>query len=135
LDKFYNNADIPWVKLTWSKLYSNTNIPPHARCPVGSFWWKDILKLFLVFSSIATCNPNHGNSVLFWSDNSSHPCLSDKFPHLFSFASEQKCSISYFLDNEVDRIFIQAFEELESLQHILEDRPWDQDISDNWTFT
>jgi hypothetical protein len=27
LDKFYNHADIPWVKLTWMKLYSNDNTP------------------------------------------------------------------------------------------------------------
>jgi len=46
LDKFYNQADIPWVTLTWSKFYSNTQTPPHARSPVGSFWWKDIMKLF-----------------------------------------------------------------------------------------
>ena len=38
LDKFYNHADIPWVKLTWSKLYQNTNIPPHERSPTGSLW-------------------------------------------------------------------------------------------------
>jgi hypothetical protein len=25
LDRFYNKADIPWVSLTWSKLYSNTH--------------------------------------------------------------------------------------------------------------
>jgi hypothetical protein len=69
LDKFYNNADIPWVKLTWSKLYSNTSIPPHARCPIGSFWWKDIIKLFPDFGSFVFCNPNIGNSALFWNDN------------------------------------------------------------------
>jgi len=27
LDKFYNHADIPLVKLTWNKLYSNTQTP------------------------------------------------------------------------------------------------------------
>jgi hypothetical protein len=37
LDRFYNHADIPWVKLTWSKLYANNNTPPHARSPIGSF--------------------------------------------------------------------------------------------------
>jgi len=33
LDKFYNHANIPWVKLTWNKLYVNVQTPPHARCP------------------------------------------------------------------------------------------------------
>jgi hypothetical protein len=46
LDKFYNHANIPWVSLTWSKFYSNTTTPPQARSPVGSFWWKEVLKLF-----------------------------------------------------------------------------------------
>jgi len=30
LDKFYNNHDIPWVKLTWSAFYSNNQTPPQA---------------------------------------------------------------------------------------------------------
>jgi len=27
MDKFYNHADTPWVKLTWDKLYVNHNTP------------------------------------------------------------------------------------------------------------
>ena len=27
LDKFYNHAEIPWVQLTWEKLYANTSTP------------------------------------------------------------------------------------------------------------
>lgn len=53
LDSFYNHADIPWVKLTWNKLYANTHIPPHAKSPTGSFWWKDLLKLTEIFRSIS----------------------------------------------------------------------------------
>ena len=68
LDKFYNYADLPWVELTWNKLYSNTQTPPHARSPMGSFWWKDIMKLFPNFQKISMCVPNRGNSVLFWAD-------------------------------------------------------------------
>ena len=37
LDKFYNEAEIPWVSLTWSKFYSNLQTPPQARSPIGSF--------------------------------------------------------------------------------------------------
>jgi hypothetical protein len=92
--KFYNHADIPWVKLSWSILYSNTSTP-HARSPVGSFWWKDIIKLFPDFSSMATCNPNIGNTSLFWSDNWNHPCIKDLFPHLFFFC--QKAQVLYQL--------------------------------------
>jgi hypothetical protein len=52
LDRFYNNVDISWVTLTWTKLYSNTQTPPQARSPVGSFWWKEILKLFKQFRNL-----------------------------------------------------------------------------------
>jgi hypothetical protein len=67
-DKFYNNVDIPWVSLIWTRFYSNEQTPPHARSPVGSFWWKDIMKLFGKFQNFASCCPNRGNSVLFWAD-------------------------------------------------------------------
>ena len=56
MDKFYNHADVPSISLTWSKLYS-TNVPPHARCPVGSFWWKDVLKLYPDFTSWQHASP------------------------------------------------------------------------------
>ena len=86
LNKFYNHADITWVKLTWSKLYQNTNIPPHERSPTGSFWWRDIVKLFEKFKAFAICHPNPGNSVAFWKDNWSGQILENKYPHLFSTA-------------------------------------------------
>lgn len=98
LDKFYNHAEIPQVRLTWENFYANNNTPPHARCPVGSFWWKDVLKLHSDFSSMVVCKPNLGNSILFWKDNWRDPCISDSFPHLFSFAKKQKCSLRFVLD-------------------------------------
>jgi hypothetical protein len=57
----------------------------------------------------------------------------------FSFARKHKCSISYFLDNEVERIFslplsIQAAVELEILQSILDARDWDLNTVDNWVY-
>ena len=56
MDKFYNHADVPSISLAWSKLYS-TNVPTHARCPVRSFWWKDVLKLYPDFTSWQHANP------------------------------------------------------------------------------
>jgi len=32
-------------------------IKPHPRCPTGSFWWKDILKLFEKFKSFSVVCP------------------------------------------------------------------------------
>lgn len=80
LDNFYNNSDIPWVQPTWSKLYSNSDTPPHARHPIGSFWWKGILKLFGKFKRVASCNPNLGSLVLLWKDNWSGDILEIKYP-------------------------------------------------------
>jgi hypothetical protein len=37
LDKFANHADVPWVSLTYDKLYFNSQTPQHARSPIGSF--------------------------------------------------------------------------------------------------
>lgn len=68
LDKFHNKVDIPWVDLTWSKLYANNQTPPQARNPVGSFWWKEIISLFESYQSFAICNPSKGDTILFWSD-------------------------------------------------------------------
>jgi hypothetical protein len=42
LHKFYNRADIPWVNIIWANHYSNSL--PLGKS-VGSFWWKDILKI------------------------------------------------------------------------------------------
>lgn len=36
-DKFYNQVDTPWVKITWTGLYAN-QVVPHVKRLVGSFW-------------------------------------------------------------------------------------------------
>ena len=92
LNSFYNQHDLPWVNLTWSKLYSNNQTPPQARCPVGSFWWKDLLKLFIPFSNLTICVPNRGNTDLFWSGSWSPSSLKEKYPHLFSFCKKPQKS-------------------------------------------
>src|SRR4051812_35340939 len=43
LHKFYNQQDVPWVKLIWDTYYFQR--VPHATDLCGSFWWKDICKL------------------------------------------------------------------------------------------
>lgn len=110
LDKFFNHADIPWVTLTWNKLYHNTNTPPHARCPVGSFWWKDILKLHVEFRALSHCNLSCGNSVLFWGDVWSDNYLKDLFPHLYSFAKKKKCSVRFYLNHDLSANFSYHFQ-------------------------
>lgn len=140
LDKFYNRADTPWVTLTWSKLYANTQTPPHLRSPVGSFWWKDVLKLFEKFDSISICSPNKGNSVSFWSGSWSGQYFKEKYPQLFSFTRKPKCSLRFFINNEESIIFSlplsnQAAEQLNEIQSLLQERSWDENIDDSWNYT
>jgi len=42
LDKFYNHADIPWVKVTWLKLYTNDNTPLMPEIQVDLFGGKKL---------------------------------------------------------------------------------------------
>ena len=63
LHKFYNKEDIPWVKQIWFKHY--TRKVPHASAEVGSFWWKDILRLNVLYRGIAKCQVGDGTTVTF----------------------------------------------------------------------
>jgi hypothetical protein len=89
LNKFYNHAEILWVQLTWSKLYYNQFIPPHSNKPCGSFWWKDVLKVFPKFIEFALCKPRKGNTSSLWLDNWSGQVLQQVFPQLYSFSRKQ----------------------------------------------
>lgn len=53
LDKFYNKVDTPWVHLVWNKYYLSK--VSHAAREMGSFWWKDILRLNSIYKSVTTC--------------------------------------------------------------------------------
>jgi hypothetical protein len=35
--KFYNKADLPWMKILWEKYYQNDKLPGQQR--KGLFWW------------------------------------------------------------------------------------------------
>ena len=49
LFKFFNKKDVPWVNLIWDS-YCHSS-PPQVTQLCGSFWWRDILKLYDKFSS------------------------------------------------------------------------------------
>lgn len=140
LDKFYNNAEIPWVSLTWTKFHSNEQTPPQVRSPVGSFWSKEVMKLFDKYKSFALCCPNRGNSVLFWADIWVDQAMKDKFPQLFSFTRKPKCSVRFFLSQQMDRLFSPlplpqlASSQLEEVYQILQTRNWDESLHDSWNY-
>jgi hypothetical protein len=66
LCKFYNHSDVAWVHMIWSKYY--TSKVPHDSAEVGSFWWRDLLRLNILFRGIATCTIGNGTTVTFWED-------------------------------------------------------------------
>jgi len=125
------------VKLTWSKLYGSNQTPPQARSPVGSFWWKEVLKLFGEYRKLTECTPNQGNSDLFWSGNWCPTPLKDRYPQLFSFSRKPKCSIRFFIDHEMEVNFrlplsTQAAGQLSDLLNSELDRDWDENVIDIW---
>jgi hypothetical protein len=98
------------------------------------------MQLFDKFRNLAVCTPSKGDTVLFWSNNRSGNILRGQFPQLFSFTKKQKCSIKYFLDQELKRIFslplsTQAAAQLEEVEVLLQLSSWDENIDDKWCYT
>lgn len=91
LDKFYNRADIPWVQQIWFKYYSN-KVPHNAR-KVGSFWWKDVFRLNILYRTIARCSVGDGSTVSFWEDEWAGHILKHAYPRLASYARSEGLSL------------------------------------------
>jgi hypothetical protein len=53
LHKFYNDMDITWVKLVWSKYYAGNKLPILQGPQKGSFWWRHALKLLQQYKGIS----------------------------------------------------------------------------------
>lgn len=104
LHKFYNRADTPWASLIWTKHY--TNRIPHATREVGSFWWKDMLRLSTIFRGFARCSLGDGTTVTFWEDLWSEQVLAVRFPSLFSFVRNKNISVNEVMNVEdLDSLF------------------------------
>jgi hypothetical protein len=121
LHKFFNRVNIPWVNIIWDTHYNNSL--PSSR-PVGSFWWKDILKIHGSFKEIAQVQIGNGKSTLLWHDRWNGQCLSEKFPELWSFASVKEINIHQARLAPPNEMFhtplsAEAFEQLLQLQDSL----------------
>lgn len=66
LHKFYSKQNIRWVNLIWTTYYVDK--VPHAAREIGSFWWKDVLRLNNLYRGVAQCSIGDGSTVLFWDD-------------------------------------------------------------------
>jgi hypothetical protein len=134
LNKFYNHHSIPWVDLIWSRYYLVK--VPHASTEVGSFWWKDVLRLNVLYRGLAKCSLGKGSTVKFWEDLWHDVVLAQMFPRLFSFARNPAISVQQFLEEEdLDSLFAlplspEAYDEPLQLQdtlHLLEFDPAAED--------
>jgi hypothetical protein len=84
LHKFFNRADTPWVNIIWTNHYSHSL--PSDR-PVGSFWWRDVLKTLEPFKSIARVKIGDGKTTLLWHDNWDGIPKATQYPELWSFSA------------------------------------------------
>jgi hypothetical protein len=91
LDKFYRKADVQWVSLIWHKY--NQIVIPHLAREKGSFWWKDILRLHVLYRGVAVYLPSRGDTVAFWEDVIDGNLQSDTFPNLAGYAKDPKASL------------------------------------------
>ena len=117
LNKFYNRANIPCVDLVWSKYY--TTKVPHVARELGSFWWKDVLRLNTILRGVTRCELGNGSSICFWDDMWADSVLSQTYPRLASFARNEGASVREVMQaDDLDSLFLlrlsqQALEELE----------------------
>lgn len=135
--KFFNKADIPWVKLIWEKHYNNDKLPSHVK--KGSFWWRDMLKLLDKFKGIALVLVKDGASCLFWDDCWQGPPLKLAYPELYSFVKKSSISLKRVtVVNDVSSLFslplsVQAYGQFQQVQVILQDLQH-LDGMDTWTY-
>jgi hypothetical protein len=87
---------LPWVDLVWFKYYQNK--VPHATRELGSFWWKDILRLNGIYRRFFKCDIGDGVSACFWEDRWYESLFATSFPRLASFALNSAASVKEVLE-------------------------------------
>jgi hypothetical protein len=112
---------------------------PHAAREVGSFWWKDVLRLSSLYQTMSICTLGDGSMVLFWDDNWSGITLAENYSELLQFARNNQSSVRNVLDaQDLEYLFMlplteNAYEELTSLQTFLQSVTYDEAAKDKWT--
>jgi hypothetical protein len=139
LEKFYKKENVQWVNLIWDKYYRDS--VPHLSREKGSFWWKDILRMYVYYRGVAIYSPSRGDSNGLWDDLINGSLLSEVYPKLFSFSSDPKISLwKVRQENDLLNCFKilmsrEAYTELLELQQLLGSlQPTDQSSKDPWHF-
>jgi len=138
LHKFYSRQDVPWVNLIWDTYYQQKI--PRASREVGSFWWKDVLRLSTLYRGIARCSLGNGSTVLFWEDLWGPVILAQAFPNLYQAATNVSASVMEVMAAP-DLVYVinlplsqQAYDELIDLQDLLSDITYEPEENDRWSF-
>ena len=140
LHKFYNKLDIPWVNLIWEGYYANGQLPGSKM--QGSFWWKAHLRLIDYYKGMAKYNIGNGKSAFLWHDLWTKCCMSQEFPHLYSFAKNIDISVGQAIHNEfLEDLFhlpltSEAYQEFLTFENTLEEVKLNSqlDLNDEWTY-
>jgi hypothetical protein len=98
LHKFFTKADLPWVKLIWTKYYSNGKVPGDLK--KGSFWWRGVLKLLNTYKGITHAHLGSGDTILFWSDLWNGRILKQAYQQLFSFVINENVTIQTVMEQD-----------------------------------
>jgi hypothetical protein len=98
LYKFFTKANLPWVKLIWTKYYSNGKVPGDLK--KGSFWWRGVLKLLNTYKGITQAHLGSGDTILFWSDLWNGRILKQAYQQLFSFAINENATIQTVMEQD-----------------------------------
>lgn len=64
--------------------------------PLGSFWWKSVLKLVPRYKHMAKATIEKGNSITAWQDDWGASNIKEIYPELYSFTLNHHISIREF---------------------------------------
>jgi hypothetical protein len=124
LHKFFNKADLPWVKLLWCNYYPNGKVLSITK--KGGFWWRSVLNLLTTIKGIAHATVGKGDTALFWTDMWNGINIQHSFPHLYSYALNTKITVKAAAETEIFQdlfqtpMSIEAFEEYCELEIIMQ---------------
>lgn len=111
-----------------------------GRVRKGSFWWKDVLKLLSTFKDMASVQVKIGNTCFFWQDRWRPQSMKEMFPQAYSFAKNKQASVSKaFEEQEFTNLFTLplsqlAFDQVLSIQQLMELTPLDDHSKDVWAY-
>lgn len=107
---------------------------------LGSFWWKDILKLLSTFQKFVKCKAGIGDTIRLWKDPWSQLPFQQQFPELYSFTNNAEITLHNAIHSENrENLFHRplssvAHQQFIEMQDIINNLPV-VNQKDSWTYT